>query len=74
MFVFFWVVVMVVIVVFVVMLFFFVYCDVDYFDSLWWEFEIVDEVLCGFCVVVGFVFVVLVVVFYSLLCLVKFCL
>ncbi len=62
-----WVAAMAVIVASAVTLLFFVYRDVDYSDSLWWEFEIADEVPRGLRAAAGLALAASAVAIYSLL-------
>ena len=62
-----WVAAMAVIIASAVTLLFFVYRDVDYSDSLWWEFEIADEVPRGLRAAAGLALAASAVAIYSLL-------
>ncbi|HWU61996.1 MAG TPA: bifunctional lysylphosphatidylglycerol flippase/synthetase MprF [Ensifer sp.] len=62
-----WVAAMAVIVASAVTLLFFVYRDVDYSDSLWWEFEIADEVPRGLRAAAGLALAASALSIYSLL-------
>lgn len=62
-----WVAAMAVIIASAVTLLFFVYRDVDYSDSLWWEFEIADEVPRGLRAAAGLALSASAVAIYSLL-------
>lgn len=62
-----WVAAMAVIVASAVTLLFFVYRDVDYSNSLWWEFEIADEVPRGLRAAAGLALAAAAISIYSLL-------
>jgi phosphatidylglycerol lysyltransferase len=62
-----WVAAMAVIIASAITLLFFVYRDVDYSDSLWWEFEIADEVPRGLRAAAGLAMAASAVALYSLL-------
>jgi phosphatidylglycerol lysyltransferase len=62
-----WVAAMLVIVASAITLLFFVYRDVDYSNSLWWQFEIADEVPRGLRATAGLALSALAIALYSLL-------
>lgn len=62
-----WVAAMAVIIASAITLLFFVYRDVDYSDSLWWEFEIADEVPRGLRAAAALALAASAVALYSLL-------
>lgn len=62
-----WIAAMLVIVASAVTLLFFVYRDVDYSSSLWWQFEIADEVPRGLRATAGLALAAFAVAIYSLL-------